>query len=163
MIYEKVSFDFIRKIVERIFGNENSAYQLALTPESINEFAALSGVKLKWQPILNWVNCFEHNTYEYTEQEFLNIAFLNINHSHGQTIILTDECFKESLAFSIGNFDDVIQFMETVYPTLFKMQFCQPSDFIFLQPDIGLISMIHHEGVVTTFINLENRIQPGNA
>jgi hypothetical protein len=55
------------------------------------------------------------------------------------------------MAFSIFQFKDIIEFMEDTYPALFNMQFQQPSDFIFVQPEIDLITMIHHEGQRTKF------------
>ena len=151
MIYEKISFTIVQQLVERIFENENNSADLKLIPDSIHRFAEFSGVQLKWRPILNWANCFESNTYEYTDQDFLEIAFAKVKPSSGQTIIITDECFKDKMAFSIHSFNDIIQFMEVVYPNLFNMQFPQPSDFIFIQPGINLITMIHHEGVRTKY------------
>jgi len=55
------------------------------------------------------------------------------------------------MAFSISNFGALTHFMESVYPELFNMQFEEPSDFIFIQPDIDLITMIHHEGFTAKY------------
>jgi hypothetical protein len=151
MIYEKVSFANVRQFIERIFESKKITGSLNLTPDSIHKFAELLGIQLKWRPILNWTDCFENNTYEYTDQDFLEIAFAKVKPSSGQTIIITDECFKDEMAFSIASFKDLIQFMDIVYPNLFNTQFPQPSDFIFIQPDIDLITMIHHEGVRTKY------------
>jgi len=151
MTYEKISFINVRQLVEKILGIEETSGALNLTPDSIHKLAEISGIHLKWRPIQNWTNCFENNIYEYTGQDFLEIAFAKVKPSSGQTIIVTDECFKDEMAFSILNFTDIIQFMEVVYPSLFNMQFPQPSDFIFLQPEIELITMIHHEGVRTKY------------
>ena len=150
-IYEKITFESVRQLIEKIFQGQNTVSNLNLGPDSIHKFAELSGIDLKWRPILNWGNCFEDNTYEYSVQDFLEIAFAKVKPSSGETIILTSECFKDEMAFSIFNFKDVIQFMDVVYPNLFDMQFPQPSDFIFIQPDIDLITMIQHEGVRTKY------------
>ena len=55
------------------------------------------------------------------------------------------------MAFSLLYFKDVMQFMDIEYPASFNMAFPQPCDFIFLQPDIGLITMVHHEGIRTKY------------
>ena len=151
MTYEKISFTIVRQLIEEIFESKNNSADLDLTPDSIHKFAELSGIQLKWRPILNWADCFESNSYEYTDKDFLEIAFAKVKTSNGQTIVVTDECFKDKMAFSILNFNDMIEFMDVVYPHLFNMQFAQPSDFIFIQPDIHLITMIHHEGVRTKY------------
>lgn len=151
MIFEKIPFATVIKFVEKIFDNNTGIEGLRLTPESIHQFAASSGIQLKWRPILNWENCFDYNTYEYTEQDFLDIAFAKTQPSGGQTIVITDECFKDCMAFSIANFKNMIRFMEVEYPSLFGMQFPQPSDFIFIQPGIDLITMIHHDGARTMY------------
>ena len=93
MIYEKISFTIVQQLVERIFENENNSADLNLTPDSIHRFAEFSGVQLKWRPILNWTNCFVNNTYEYTDQDFLEIAFAN-----SALLITEDKDFGE-LAF----------------------------------------------------------------
>ena len=80
MTYEKISFATVRQLIEEIFENENNRADLNLTPDSIHKFAELSGVQLKWRPILNWADCFESNSYEYTDQDFLEIAFKKLNH-----------------------------------------------------------------------------------
>ena len=145
MIYEKIAFRLVEKFVKKIFNDENNSNNLILTPDSINKFAELSGTSLKWRPILNWY------AFEYSDQDFLEIAFTKVKPSNGQTIIVTHECFKDQMAFLIFNFKDMIPFMEVVYPNLFNMDFPQSHDFIFIQPDIELITMIHHEGHRTKF------------
>jgi hypothetical protein len=147
MGYKKVTFASVEQEIGKIFNNHDNEQHFNLTPDSIHTFAKHSGVILKWLPILNWNNCFEFHTYEYTDKEFLEIIFANANHLNGPTIIITDECFKEKMAFSVSNFNDMVDFMENIYPTLFSMEFAQPCDFIFIQPLIGLIIMIHHEGI----------------
>ncbi len=149
MNYEKIPFLEVQKIIQRIFNND-SVDQLFLTPDSIHSFAEFSGIQLKWRPILNWTK-FETTSFDYSEQDFLDIAFAKTHPCEGRTIIVTDECFKDKMAFSIFRFKDIIEFMEDSYPALFNMQFQQPSDFIFIQPDIDLITMIHHEGQRTKF------------
>lgn len=153
MIYEKLPFGFVEQEVRRIFNNQEYSDKLNLSPDSISVFAELSGATLKWRPILNWVGCFEFNTSEFTDKDFLQIAFTKVNPSNGQTIVVTDECFKDQMAFSIFQFKDMIHFMGTIYPELFDMHFAQPSDYIFIQPQVKLITMVHHEGVRTKYLS----------
>ncbi|MEO7533664.1 MAG: hypothetical protein ABIU30_07460 [Ferruginibacter sp.] len=151
MIYEKLRLAMVELEIKKIFGNDNNGQKLNLTPDSIGEFAEQSGVRLKWRPIINWLECFQFNSYEYSDEDFLQIAFAKVKPSNGKTIVVTDECFQDNMAFLITQFKDMIYFMEHEYPRLFNMQFPQPSDFIFIQPQIKLITMIHHEGLRTKY------------
>lgn len=122
MIYTKLSFEIVDLEIKKIFKNDTYGRQLNLRPDSIASFAKEYGVELKWRPIVNWFECFQFNTYEYTDQDFFEIAFAKVNPSNGQTIVITDECFKERMAFSIAHFKNLVYFMETIYPCLFDMQ-----------------------------------------
>ena len=151
MTYEKLPLEVAELNVKEIFGHDNNGLHLNLTPDSIGKFAEQSGVHLKWRPIVNWLECFQFNTYEYSDEDFLEIAFAKVKPSSGKTLIVTNESLRDNMIFSITYFKDMINFMENEYPRLFNMQFAQPSDFIFLQPEIKLITMIHHEGVRTKY------------
>lgn len=153
MIYKRIPFKMVELEVKKIFGNQIDERQLNLVPNSIDDFANDSGVHLKWRPIKRWFECFELGTYEYSDEDFLEIAFAKVKPSNGLTIIITDECFRDNMAFSIPYFKNIIYFMENEYPILFNMQFAQPSDFIFIQPEIKLITMIHHEGFRTKYFS----------
>lgn len=149
-IYKKIPFAVVKKHIEKIFNNESNSIDFVLTPGSIHQLAEQCGVQFKWRPILNW----EDNTYELSNQDYLDIAFAKVTPAGGETIIVTDECFRDQEAFSVFHFKDMIYFMEIVYPDLLNMEFTQPCDYIFIQPGIDLITMIHHEGMRTKYIRV---------
>ncbi len=146
MNYSKVSFDIIRLEIEKIFSCENYQKEWNLRIDKIIHLADSNGIELKWNEIPNWDNV----DYDYSDQEFLEIAYIEDFNSES-IYIITDECFKDQMGFSVKP-SDLIAFIEKVYNEEFQMDFPQPSDFIFVQPSTNLLTMIHHEGVRTKYI-----------
>lgn len=146
MNYSKVPFKTVQAEIKRIFNCGHSPKELNLTPDEISRLAELNGIELKWTPIFNWDN----EDYNFSDEEFFEIAFLK-NFTSERIFLITDECFNDKMAFFVAPVD-LIPFIEHVYNGEFKMEFPQPSDFIFIQPATNLITMIHHEGMRTKYI-----------
>ena len=145
MTYSKVGFKTVKAEIERIFNCGKEQKDWNLVPDEIHILAESSGVQLKWDEIANWNN----EKHDYSDDEFLEIAYIK-DFTSENIYIITDECFKDGMAFSVATVD-LISFIEIVYNEEMRMEFPQPSDFIFVQPTNNLITMIHHEGVRTKY------------
>ncbi len=104
---------------------------------------------MKWEKI-DWWASFENGNIEVDTEEFFKILFKKISPKDNKVIIVTDECFKDKLAYYI-NTKDVMAFSNEIYPKLHGMSFFQPLDFIFLFPNQKLLIVLHHEGAVMQF------------
>ncbi|MES2775236.1 MAG: hypothetical protein V4722_13695 [Bacteroidota bacterium] len=152
-MYSKIPFEEVKLEIEKIFRCPSGTEKWDLLPEYITQLAQNCGIKLKWRPILKWDVSWGPGkiSNQYSDEDFLAIAFAKVKPSNNPIFIITDECFRDKMAFSVG-YKDMLYFMDKVYPELFKMGFPQPSDFIFVQPDTGLLTMIYHEGVRTKYV-----------
>jgi len=83
MVYEKIPFDTVRQIVLNIFNSSDKNQDFSLSPDAIHTLAESSGIQLEWLPIVNWTECFDLDTYEYSSKDFLEIAFAKAQPSAG--------------------------------------------------------------------------------
>jgi hypothetical protein len=120
MTYSKVPFKVVKAEIERIFNCNKINKDWNLTPDEIGNLADSNGIKLVWTEIDNW----HRNDYDYSDNEFLEIAFIK-DFCAEKLYIITDECFKDRLAFSVAP-AELTLFIESVYNEEFNMEFPQP-------------------------------------
>ncbi len=144
MQYSKVPFTEIKQEILRIFDCKSYNEEWSLSPDDIYNVAFSCGIKLEWVKIPKW-----DNDYNFSDEEFLEIAFIK-DFGHEIIYLVTDECFQDKQAFSVS-YNDLLSFIQDFYTVEFKMEFPQPSDFVFIVPSRNLISMIHHEGQGTKY------------
>lgn len=149
MIYNKISFDSVKAEFESIFP-ATSLEKWDLVPDSISKLADNSGIKLQWNKI-DWWGSFESGRTEVSADEFFNVLFAQFKPTDTNLFIVTDECFKDKLAYSM-NFKALKEFAG-IYPDIHQMAFFQPQDIIFAFPDERLLTVLHHEGYVMQFKN----------
>lgn len=147
MEYERISFDKVREVINQIIGYEPvDSYELI--PNEIFCVIEETGIILEGQQISGWKD-IENGEKDLTTTELL--AQTNIPlHSDIKTIIVTDECFKDKMAYVVRN-SDLVDFADNVYPELHDMNFVQLFDLILINPDMKIISMIHHEGILMEY------------
>ena len=148
MMYEKIPFDRVKAEVESIFPTA-TLDKWDLVPDSIHKLADNAGIKLQWNKI-DWWTSFEYGHIDVSDDKFFSVLFEQVKPTDTKVIIVTDECFKDKLAYYL-DFKDLIEFAATTYPDIHQMDFFQPHDFIFIFPVDRLLTILHHEGYVMQF------------
>lgn len=143
----RIKFETIRKEILTIFPSA-SLNTWDLTPDSIHQLAATQGIDLDWRGIPNWTD-FEAGRIDYDENQFLNFAFYK-HTPLGQMYVVTDNCFKTREAYQIKS-NDLMPFVKELEQLSNESPFVQPADYLFINPDQKLVTIIHHEGQVTQY------------
>jgi hypothetical protein len=150
MNYDKIPFDRVRAEVESIFPR-SSLDKWNIVPDDIQKLAESAGVKLQWNKI-DWWHSFEYGHLEVSDDNFFAVLFKQFKPNDTKVIIVTDDCFKNKLAYSL-DFKDLTEFVATTYPDIHQMDFFQPFDCIFIFPNDRLLTILHHEGYAMQFKN----------
>src|SRR5690606_10992108 len=98
--------------------------------------------------ILNWPE-FEEGQIDFEEEHFLDLAFYK-HKPQGQIYLVTDSCFKTREAYSVDS-GKLLDFVRNIDQVENEVPFVQPSDYVFINPEQKLITLIHHEGQVTQY------------
>lgn len=144
---ERIKFEAVKKKVQEIFSNaflEN----WDLIPSSIHQLAATQGTHLDWKKVPNWTD-FEEARRDFEEDEFLKLAFYK-HKPEGLIYLVTDYCFKTREAYGVDS-KHLLNFVKNIDQLENEFQFVQPMDYVFINPDQKLITLIHHEGLVTQY------------
>ncbi|RAV98073.1 hypothetical protein [Pseudochryseolinea flava] len=144
---ERIKFGTIKKEIQDIFPSANLE-NWDLIPESIHQLAASQGTDLQWERISNWIE-FEEGQLEFEEEEFLSLAFYK-HKPRGQIYLVTDSCFKTREAYRVDS-DQLVDFVRNIDQVENEIPFVQPSDYVFINPEQKLVTLIHHEGQVTQY------------
>jgi hypothetical protein len=147
MKVQKVDFDHVATSLRRILSISTDK-ELKLIPNYVYKTATEQGIILEWKNIEKWQK-FKSGDYEFKDDEFIRIAFSGLQ-PEGKIYIVTDECFEDQKAFVV-EYSDLKEFIQEIYPEIYQMDFEQPFDFIFVNPEKEIFSMIHHEGLVTQY------------
>lgn len=149
MNFERITFEETKSIIQNIL-NHSSSSDFDLTPNGIFKLAQESNCFLQRKSIPNWSD-FEVGISDFSVQQFIALTPINLE-TTDSVFIISDTCFKEQMSYKIQG-KKLIEFAESTYPNLHQMDFVQPLDFIFIQPNENLISIIHHEGVILEYHN----------
>ena len=147
----KISFDTVRNKLETLFNIQIQS-DLKLTPDRISENLGKMGMELKWIKIENWEK-FETGNYNITNSHFINILFSGINTMNENVVIITDECFKDKMAYYIDA-NTLTEFIDD-YKVNYKMDFFQPFDYIFVFLNGKKIILFHHEGYYSKYSEIK--------
>ena len=142
-----IDFEKIKEEILEIFP---SAYldDWDLIPDLIHRLAATQGIDLIWREVPNWTD-FEAGRIDFSEDEFLEFAFYR-NKPKGQVFMVTDNCFKNRKAYGL-NSGYLLDFVSNIDEIDGEISFVQPSDYVFVNPEQKLVTLIHHEGQVTQY------------
>lgn len=143
-----IPFNNIRKAIEEIFPNRMEIHW-HLTPNDIHQLARSSDIDLQWVA-LDWWHGYEYGLKEYDDEFIIAEVFREYKPEKGRTLVVTDECFKDQLGFEF-DFEDLSNFIEE-YEDYYNMGFFQPLDCIFVFPEEGLLTILHHEGYRMQYI-----------
>jgi hypothetical protein len=144
---ERIKFETIKKEIQDIFPSA-SLDDWDLIPDSIHQLAATQGTDLHWEIISNWEE-FEEGQIDFEEEDFLNLAF----HKHkpqGRIYLVTETCFKTREAYGLDS-NELLGFVRNIDKLDNEIPFVQPLDYVFINPEQKLITLIHHEGQVTQY------------
>ena len=147
-MYGKIPFDEVKAKVKSIFPTA-ILDNWDIAPDSIQKLADTAGIKLQWNKI-DWWTSFEYGHIDVSDDQFFNTLFEQIKPADIKIIIITDDCFKDKLAYYL-DFKDLTEFAATTYPNIYQMDFFQPDDIIFIFPNDKLLTILHHEGYVMQF------------
>ncbi|MCH2200286.1 MAG: hypothetical protein MK081_16070 [Flavobacteriales bacterium] len=145
----RISFSEVKTILEQVLGLPKGD-SFDLIPSQIHRKALDSDIVLQWKVLDNWLD-FENGDIELSDSFLIESIFHKIQ-PKGPVYIVTDECFSERLAYVIES-SNLDKFVSEVYHEIHQIEFFQPMDYIFLCPEIQLLSMLHHEGQVTQYQN----------
>jgi hypothetical protein len=67
----------------------------------------------------------------------------------GNVYIITDECFKDKLAYKIET-KKLFDFINN-YDKINKIKFLEPADYIFIFTEENILIIVHHEGYYTKY------------
>lgn len=148
MNYSKISFDEIRAEIEKIFPGSRM-HPKYLDPISIIVCAESVGIKLPMRQFEGW-DLFEYGHWDLSDEDFFVQLFNTIDPKFGETIVVTDECFKDRLGYKIQE-RYFLEFVKEVYPELHNQDFFQPLDVIFVFPEVKSLTCIHHEGKIIEY------------
>jgi hypothetical protein len=142
---ERIKLETIKNEIQDIFPSA-SLDNWDLIPDSIHQLAASQGTDLHWDSISNWEE-FEEGKIDFEEEEFLNLAFYKYK-PQGQIYVVTDNCFKAREAYVLDS-NELLDFVRNIGQLENEIPFVQPLDYVFINPEQKLITLIHHEGQVT--------------
>ena len=148
MMYKKIPFDRVKAEVESIFS-ATTLDKWDLVPDDIHKLASNAGIKLQWNKI-DWWHSFEYGHIDVSSDRFFSVLFEQVKPTDNKVIIVTDDCFNDKRAYEL-DFKDLAEFVVTIYPNIFQMNFFQPADCIFIFPIDKLLTILHHEGYVMQF------------
>jgi len=152
MTLKQIPLDIVKNEIEKIFP-AFSLDKWHLSPDGINELAESAEVNLTWRHI-KWWDKFEYGDIDVSNEEFFKILFEQIRPTKGELIVVVENHIKDKTAYCMG-YHDLHEFVETIYPNIYEMDFFQPSDCIFIFPNDNLITILHHSGYVMQFKNYE--------
>ena len=141
MNFKKIPFTDIKELLGRIF---KASRPVEILPDPIHTAALTSGIELEWNHS-DWWDQFELDDDELSDEEILSLLFEEHKPIQGNVIIVTDECFKLKEGYILP-VQDLLNFIENIYPEIHHMGFFQPSDTIFIHPDDCVITIMNHEG-----------------
>ncbi|HYF66616.1 MAG TPA: hypothetical protein VD884_00710 [Ohtaekwangia sp.] len=144
---ERIKFDTIKKEIQDIFPSANLD-DWDLIPDSIHRLAASQGTDLPWKRISNWEE-FEEGQMDFEDEDFLNLAFYK-HKPQGQIYLVTDNCFKTREGYALDS-TELLDFVNNIDQLDNEIPFVQPLDYVFINPQQKLITLIHHEGQVTQY------------
>jgi hypothetical protein len=144
---ERIDFETVKKDISQIFASA-CLDNWDLIPDSIHHLAATQGIDLNWKNIANWTD-FEEGRIDFEEADFLEFAFYSYK-PEGLVYLVTNNCFKSRDAYSIDS-RDLLDFVKTIDELEGEVTFVQPMDYVFINPERKLVTLIHHEGQVTQY------------
>jgi len=152
-ILHRIPFVEVCNEVTNLLGSEPINVS-DLTADGLYQLFERNRVKLEWEPVKNWEK-FEQGLLDIPSLTFLEIIFKDLTPT-GQILVLTDECFKDEMAFVVEA-DNLGKFINEAYPNTYNMDFFQPLDTVFICPKSNIISILHHEGLVANYQKPSNR------
>ncbi|MEM7372392.1 MAG: hypothetical protein AAF587_27480 [Bacteroidota bacterium] len=147
MEFELISFEDTKSLIHEIL-DDIPPKDYNLTPNEIFFLLEEAGKIIESKRIPYWED-FETGNKDFSTEEILAQIKINLE-TEEAVIIISDECFKEQKAYKVSG-EKLVEFAETMYPSLHDMDLIQPLDLIFIQPSDKTISMIHHEGLIIEY------------
>jgi hypothetical protein len=149
MNINEISFDCFRKQLIESFKLKHDLGSFMLNPDGLCKVFEISEKTLELVSIPDWEE-FECGTKDISYEDFIKLLFKENYRRNGTLYVITDECFKNKVAYAI-DFFDLEEFIMVEYFGLHQMCFFQPEDIIFFSPNEKILSILHHSGVIGYF------------
>lgn len=143
--FKKIPFDTVKSVISNMIS-DNALQNWHLLPDDLFQLMKRHNFSPKLQKI-DWWEAFEYGYKEIPDEQFISLLFQTIEQKEEKLLIVTDECFKDKMAYEI-NFSDLTVFIDAVYPEIHQMEFFQPHDLIFVFPESNCLITLHHEGFI---------------
>ena len=144
---ERIEFKIVKNAVLDIFPIA-SFEGWELIPDSIHQLAATQGTELAWIDTPN-LSAHADGLVVLDESEFLKLAFYK-HKPQGRLYVVTHNCFNKREAYGLDS-RDLLEFAKNIDELENEVPFVQPTDYVFVNPEQKLITLIHHEGQVVQY------------